>query len=103
MSGIADILSSGIVTGYTVPIDSYDINVPTGINTFSGTNYVGLPQFPAYYPSQNINPYVYNRQNYIYVPRHRYNNYQPKYNYYNSPYGNGAHNYKSGARVKIIY
>ena len=86
-----------------MPIDSFDIGMPTDINTFGGTNYAGLPQFPVYYSPQYISPYGYSRPNYPYVPRHRYNYPPPKYNYYNNPYGSGVNNYKSGAGVKIIY
>lgn len=101
---IANAVTSGAVTGYTLPIDSFGID-PFGINNFGGTNYIGVPQFPTYYPQSYVSPYRYNRTHYPYVSGYN-RNYPPpppKYNYNRNPYGVGRNNYNTGSGVRIIH
>ena len=112
---LADVLSSGIVTGYTPPV--YYSN----FDPLDGTSFSSYPQIPpvtSYIntPRPYYNPYTrYNRPYYnSYVrPYYKQNNYYnpppppSRHNYrQSSPYyrypGNGASNYGSGTRVRII-
>lgn len=108
-SDIVDALTAGVVTGYTLPMDSFDYD-PLGTYTnIGGSNFTVVPQFSTYtyIPQVNsyISPYRYNRQRYPYITRNNYyyNPPPPRYNYNRTPYGNGVRNYKSGAGVRIIH
>ena len=112
LSDIADALTSGVVTGYTLPIDDFGTDIINGINVLGGGNYIGVPQFPTYYPQRpirrhNYRPHPYYYPNHYYQSPSRYNHTYmpapPRYNNYYSPYGNGRSNYNTGSKVKIIY
>lgn len=111
-TNLADILSAGVVTGYTPPltgnygIDSFSTN-------FGGAGYIGLPQFPTfvYTPGRNYYNSYSPSQKYRNLPHshrqpppHRYIP-PPHNNNYTNPhyYGTGVKNYNSGAGIKIIY
>ena len=100
LSDVADALSTGVVTGYTVPINDFDIDTINGINTFGDNNYIGLPQSTVHYP-RNIGPY-YRHPYYPYATRSNNRYPSPRYNYIYNPYGSGRRNYQSGSGVKII-
>ena len=112
LSDIADALTAGVVTGYTLPIDDFGTDIINGINVLGGGNYIGVPQFPTYYPQRpirrhNYRPHPYYYPNHYYQSPSRYNHTYmpapPRYNNYYSPYGNGRSNYNTGSKVKIIY
>ena len=103
-SDLADILSSGVVTGYTLPMSGFGYDPLSTVNTIGGSDFSILPQFPIYMPNTSTyqKPYYYGRRPYIHGRR----NYNPHYikPYYNhTPYGNGNTKYQTGSGVKIMY
>ena len=101
---IADAITSGVVTGYTLPTDSFGLDPFSTINNLGGTNYIGVPQFPTYYPQRYISPYRYNRGYYPYISRYNHNYPPPpRNNYRHNPYRTGRKNYNTGSGVRIIH
>ena len=103
-SDLVDILSSGVVTGYTLPMSGFGYDPFSTVNTIGGSDFSILPQFPIYMPqtSTYVKPYNYGRNPYI-RGRRNYNPHYPKPYYNHNPYGNGNTKYQTGSGVKIIY
>ena len=110
-SDLADVLSSGVVTGYTPPVyyDSFDplVSYP---QIPPITSYVNIPRtnYSYYRPYNRYRPYssyykpYYNKNRYYPLPppppKHSYRKSSP---YYRHP-GSGASNYGAGTRVRVI-
>ena len=110
-SDLVDVLSAGVVTGYTPSINSYGFDPFDTFTNIGGSNFIGLPQSPSgvYVPRMNnnyYNSYVPRRYYAPPPPRHRYNGYPlpPPRRTYNSYYRNPVpQTYNSGAGVRILH
>lgn len=115
-SDLADILTAGVVTGYTLPMNGYDYGLDSfGTYTdFAGSNFVGPPtttyigpsrysNYPSYVRVPNmIRPPGYHRNPYSHgYHRPRYSPHYPNSGYYR-PNGIGVRNYGMGAKVRVI-
>ena len=108
---LAEVLSAGVVTGYTPPVYYNDFDILGG----SSLGYPQIPQVQTYIniPQPNYYSHVhypYNKYSNPYYPRryypqsnrtYRYNRVHPNYRNYR-PYGNGTSRYGSGSGVHII-
>ncbi len=107
-NSLVDILSLGVVTGYTPSVGVGGFGTPDMFDSYSvfgGSNIIGLPQRPGYVrmPRYMSSPNYYSSYPKRYIspppipPSSRYNPHHPYTR------GSGVRTYGSGARASIIY